>query len=275
MKIGIFDNTFKRPTLDAALDAVSAAGLECAQLHMNTLGMDAMPDAVSDAVCVQIRTAFAERSMDLSCLSGTFNMIHPDAAVRADGLRQLGVLATAAPQMGAKFISLCTGTRNRDSMWRPHPDNNSPAAWADLLASTEQAVAHAQANDVTLVVEPEVANVVDSAIKARRLLDEIQSPHLKIVIDGANIFHKGELAHMHDVLDAAFDLLGDDIVMAHAKDLDHDGEAGKLAAGTGLLDFDHYIGLLRGIGFNGVILLHGLTEEQAPGCIQFLRGKLM
>ena len=136
-------------------------------------------------------------------------------------------------------------------------------------------MAHAQANDVTLVVEPEVANVVDSAIKARRLLDEIQSPHLKIVIDGANIFHKGELAHMHDVLDAAFDLLGDDIVMAHAKDLDHDGEAGKLAAGTGLLDFDHYIGLLRGIGFNGVILLHGLTEEQAPGCIQFLRGKLM
>ncbi|MCB0095169.1 MAG: hypothetical protein KDE46_05575, partial [Caldilineaceae bacterium] len=95
------------------------------------------------------------------------------------------------------------------------------------------------------------------------------------VIDGANIFHKGELAHMHGVLDAAFDLLGDDIVMAHAKDLDHDGEAGKLAAGTGLLDFDHYIGLLRGIGFDGVILLHGLTEEQAPGCIQFLRGKLM
>ncbi|MEZ4711401.1 MAG: sugar phosphate isomerase/epimerase [Caldilineaceae bacterium] len=247
MKIGIFDNTFKRPTLEATLDAVADAGLDCAQLHMSTLGMAAMPDAVSDAVCAQIRDAFAARNMDLSCLSGTFNMIHPDGHERAAGLRQLGVLTAAAPKMGAKFISLCTGTRNRDSMWRPHPDNNTPEAWSDLLATVEQAVAHAQAHNVTLVVEPEVANVVDSAIKARRLLDEIQSPHLKIVIDGANIFHKGELAHMHDVLDAAFDLLGDDIVMAHAKDLDHDGEAGKLAAGTGVLDFDHYIGLLRAL----------------------------
>jgi len=274
MNIGIFDNTFQRPTLDATLDAVAAAGLHCAQLHMTTVGLPDLPDEISDAVCQQVHTAFAARDMDLSCLSGTFNMIHPDAEVRKEGLRRLGVLTAAAPQMGARFISLCTGTRNRDSMWRPHPDNSTPDAWRDLLASVEEAVAHAQRHGITLVVEPEVANVVDSAATARRLLDEIQSPHLKIVIDGANIFHTGELAHMHAVLDQAFDLLGNDIVMAHAKDLDHDGEAGKLAAGTGLLDFDHYIGLLRTIGFDGVILLHGLTEEQAPGCVQFLRNKI-
>ena len=185
--------------------------------------------------------------MNLSCLSGTFNMAHPNAQVRADGVRQLGVLAAAALQMDACFVSLCTGTRNRESMWRPHPHNHTAEAWRDMLATVEQAVAHAQTHNVTLVVEPEVANVIDSAAKARRLLDAIRSPHLKIVIDGANIFHKGELARMHEVLDEAFDLLGEDIVMAHAKDLDHDGEAGKLAAGTGVLDFDHYIGLLRDI----------------------------
>src|SRR5690349_23251315 len=48
-----------------------------------------------------------------------------------------------------------------------------------------------QANAV-LAFEPEVSNVVDSARKARRLLDEIGSPHLKVTMDPANLFHAGD-----------------------------------------------------------------------------------
>jgi len=50
---------------------------------------------------------------------------------------------------------------------------------------------------------------------------------------------------MREVLDEAFELLWPDIVIAHAKDLDQDGEAGHKPAGKGLLDYDHYLGLLR------------------------------
>jgi len=82
---------------------------------------------------------------------------------------------------------------------------------------------------VTLAFEQEVNNVVDSAQKARRLLDEIGSPHLKVTMDAANIFHAGELARMSEVLDRAFALIGKDIVLAHAKDLSRDGDAGHEA----------------------------------------------
>ncbi len=105
-------------------------------------------------------------------------------------------------------------------------------------------------------------------------MDEIGSPHLKVTMDAANIFHAGELARMRDVLDQAFALVGRDIVLAHAKDLSHDGDAGHEAAGQGKLDYDHYIALLRAYGFQGPILLHGLTEAQVPGCVAFLRNKL-
>ena len=90
---------------------------------------------------------------------------------------------------------------------------------------------------MTLAFEPEVNNVVDSAKKARRLLDEVGSPLLKVTMDAANLFHAGELAHMSDVLDQAFALVGRDIVMAHAKDLSRDGDAGHEAAGHGKLDY--------------------------------------
>jgi sugar phosphate isomerase/epimerase len=123
-------------------------------------------------------------------------------------------------------------------------------------------------------IETEVSNVVDSAQRARQLLDELRSPYLKIIMDGANLFHKGELPRMREILDEAFDLLGGEIVLAHAKDLSRDGAAGHEAAGTGKLDYDRYITLLRRVGYTGPLILHSLSEEQVPGCVAFLRSKL-
>ena len=105
-------------------------------------------------------------------------------------------------------------------------------------------------------------------------MDEIGSPHLKVTIDAANIMHAGDLARMSEVLDQAFALIGKDIVLAHAKDLSRDGDAGHEAAGHGKLDYDRYLALLHAHGFRGPLLLHGLTEAQVPGCVAFLRSKL-
>ena len=79
---------------------------------------------------------------------------------------------------------------------------------------------------------------------------------------------------MHEILEEAFELLEDDIALAHAKDLDRDGQAGHLAAGTGLLDYDQYIGLLKKSGYEGAVVLHGLSEEQIPFCTKFLQEKI-
>jgi sugar phosphate isomerase/epimerase len=159
-------------------------------------------------------------------------------------------------------------------MWRRHADNDLPDAWKDLVESMSEAIEIAEENDITLAFEPEVANVVDSAVKGRRLIEEMNSTRLKVVMDGANLFHAGELKRMHEVLNEAFRLLGEHIVIAHAKDLNRDGEAGHEAAGTGLLDYDHYLDLLQLVRFDGPLILHSLSETQVPECVAFLRGKL-
>jgi sugar phosphate isomerase/epimerase len=64
---------------------------------------------------------------------------------------------------------------------------------------------------------------------------------------------------MREMLDEAIALLGKDIVMAHAKDLDHDGDAGHKAAGQVRLDCDRYLSLLHTPGFKGPLLLHGMS----------------
>jgi sugar phosphate isomerase/epimerase len=274
IQIGILLGTFGRGTLEARLDAVKACSLECVQVSLDCAGLSAMPDEIPPDVAGRIRREATARGITIAAVQGTFNMSHPDAEQRETGLRRLRVLAEACPQLGTSKIHLCTGTRDRNNMWRRHPDNDSPAAWRDMAACVREASDIARQARVVLAFEPEVNNVVDSAQKARRLLDEIGSPFLKVTIDPANIFHAGELPRMRDILDEAFALVGKDVVLAHAKDLDHDGDAGHLAAGQGKLDYDRYLSLLRTCRYRGPLLLHGLSEAQVPGCVAFLQEKL-
>lgn len=271
LPVGILTNTFQQASLDGVLDAIAAHGLRHVQFDLNCAGLSSMPDAIATATAQAIAAALAKRNITMSAISGTFNMIHPDVNEREAGLRRLDVLAGACKALGTNVITLCSGTRDTTSMWRRHPDNDSADAFSDLLASMKHAAAIAEQHDVMMAFEPEVNNVVDSAQKARRLIDAIGSPRIKVVMDGANIFHAGELPKMRDMLKEAFDLLGNDIALAHAKDLDHDGDAGHLPAGQGKLDYPLYLSLLRQSGYAGPIILHGLSEAQVDDCVAFLR----
>ncbi len=274
MQIGILLSTFVRPPFEKRLDAAKAAGLNHIQLSLDCVGGPALPDTIAPELAGRIQREVAARGITLASLQGTFNMCHPEAEHRAAGLRRLRVLAGLAKELKVPRIHLCSGTRNLAGMWRGHPDNDSPAAWKDMVAAMRAAVETARQAGVVVAFEPEVNNVVDSALKARRLLDEIGSPHLKVTMDAANLFHKGELPRMSQILDEAFALVGKDVVMAHAKDLDHDGDAGHKAAGEGKLDYDQYVSLLHAHGFRGPLFLHGLSEAQVPKCAAFLREKL-
>jgi sugar phosphate isomerase/epimerase len=274
-QIGILlATTFTTGTLEARLDGAKACGLACVQMSMECANLPEMPDSIPPELPERMRREAAARGITVASVTGTFNMTHPDAEQRRTGLRRLRVLAEACPQMGTSAIHVSTGTRDPNSMWRRHPDNDLPESWRDMVACVREATDIARQTNVVLAFEPEMSNVVDSARKARRLLDEIGSPHLKVTIDPANLFHAGELPRMKEILDEAFALVGKDIVLAHAKDLDHDGEAGHKAAGQGVLDYDRYLGLLRKYDFKGPLLLHGLNVGQVPGCMAFLRAKL-
>lgn len=274
MNIGVLTRTFARPDIDTCLDAVVSHGMRSVQLNLVSAGLPAVPDGIEPALCDRIRTALEMRGIEHAATTGAFNMIHPDPRERAAGMACFRGLASCAHRLGTRMLTLCTGTRDPANMWRAHPENGSAEAWRDLLHAMEEALAIAGEFDLVLGVEPEVSNVIDSAAKARSLLDAMGSPRLRIVMDGANIFHDGELPRMGEILREAFGLLGPDIALAHAKDLSRDGEAGQEAAGTGALDYALYIRLLHEAGFSGPLLLHSLREDQAPAAVAFLRSHL-
>ena len=272
----MFARTFARASPEGVFDALVGYGLGETQFNMSVAGLSPLPDEIAPSLADGVRVAAAERRIALVAVSGTFNMIHPDIGVRRDGLRRLGVLAGACDRLGTSAVTLCTGTRDPEDMWRRHPDNARPEAWRDLLATMQEALETAEEHGVTLAFEPEAANVVDSAEKGRRLLDEMGSPRLKVVMDAVNLFDARDparrLSRSGEILEEAFELLGGDLLLAHAKDVNGSGEV--VAVGKGDLDYDLYLKHLNEAGYGGPLVMHGLAEEEVEGSLTFLRRKL-
>jgi four helix bundle protein len=268
-KLGIFAKTFARPTIEETLDAVVGRGLTCIQFNYSCAGLPILPEEISPELARRIGEAVRTRSLEMAAVSGTFNMIHPQADKLENGFRGLSTIAATCSHIGTRIITLCTGTRDASDMWRAHPENDSKEAWRDLLVAMERCVEIAERFDVLLGIEPELANVINSAAKARRLLDEMKSPRLKIVMDGANLLHPTDLPRAGAIWEEAFDLLANEMVIAHAKDLTANGQF--VAAGKGVLDYDLYLTLLHSVNFDGPLILHGLAEDDVQGSVQFLR----
>jgi sugar phosphate isomerase/epimerase len=218
MHLGIFAKTFPRPTLEETLDAVVALGLTHIQFNMSCLGLATLPDRLDEGSCVWIAQSLRERGLTMAAVSGTFNMSDPSTSRVENNLRRLEVLAAACRWLDTRIITLCTGTVDSHDMWKWHPDNVRKSTWERLVETMREAVKIADRHEVTLAFEPEIHNVVSSVMRARKLLDEVGSPWLKVVLDPANLLHAGDsLLRPLGMLDEAFDWLGEDIVLAHAK----------------------------------------------------------
>ncbi len=271
MQLGIFAKTFARSTVEQTLQAVADAGIAAVQFNLSVLGLPTVPDTVPAEAIAATREAAVRADVELAALSGTFNTAHPDPAIRKAGVARFPVLCRTASALGIPVITLSSGSREPQDMWRCHPDNSTDAAWSDSRDSLTALAAAATEYGVRLAVEPEHTNVLATVALARRMLDEIGSPALGIVLDAANLIDPDRATpeSMRSVVTEAVTLLGPDIVLAHAKELTADRR--PVPAGAGMLPWDVIIEALDGAGFGGTLVIHGLDEPDVSLAVRTLQ----
>src|SRR5260221_13694526 len=99
MNLGIFAKTFHRETVSEIFAAVRGCDYSCTQFNMFCVGLASLPTNVEDETFDQILSSAANEKVELSALSGTFNMAHPDSRGKAGGLVSLEGLAAVCVRM--------------------------------------------------------------------------------------------------------------------------------------------------------------------------------
>lgn len=255
----IFSRTYTGHRVTDVLQAIHDDGFRGAQMNLSSFGMDSLPDELDETVLTEGREAAARLGLTLAALSGTYNMAHPDAGQRRAMRPRFVNVLRAARIIGAPVVTLCTGTRHPTDKWAAHRDNDSSDAWADLRAELDWALTEAAAFDLVLAVEPEPGNIVRDALLARQLLDELEADHVKIILDAANLIGVAGLVRQAEIVTEAAGLLGPDVVVAHAKDIDVRGRV--VAPGQGAVDLPAFVAALVGNGFEGPLVGHGFDSD--------------
>lgn len=272
MQLGIFAKTFAGTTPLGVLQAAADAGYGAVQYNMACSGGPALPAEVSSETAQAVHAASRQTGVAIAAISATYNMTHPDLAKRQSGRASFAAIAAQAGAMGSRLLTVCSGSMDAQDQWRHHPDNATPDAWRAMIDEFHALVEIADQYDVLIGVEPELANIVSTALKARTLIDSLRSDRIRIVLDPANLAEVAPAEQRRAVIGDAVTLLADRIVMAHAKDRNADGSFAT--AGKGVVDFPHFLGALVQAGFDGSLVTHGLAAEEAAGVAAYLKSVL-
>ena len=275
MKLGIFAKTFDRADVISCLQAVADAGIPAVQFNLSVVGLPTIPvEPVPAQVITRIRAAAVATGVELAAISGTFNAAHPDPAQRQQFLDRFGFLCTAAAQLGIPVITLSSGSRDTDDMWRWHPDNATGQAWADSRATLQALIAIAEPAGVRLAFEPEHSNVVTTAAQAVTMIGEVGSPLLGVVYDAANLLDPDDYqpAAAERAITTDIATLAEHILLGHAKELTT-GRA-TVPAGAGVLPWPLIVDRLHAAGFDGTLVTHGLDEADVPQAVATLHTAL-
>ena len=278
MELGMYSIELNRSSVEELFKAIHEYGFTNVQFDFLSVCDEEMPLKIDSALTERIRKAACENDVKIVSVNGTFNMIDPDPCKRADGLARFEELARHMHELDCSFVTLCTGSRSTESMWKSHPDNQTEAAWNDLLDTMRSVLYIAERYDLTLGLETEPNNVMNTAELCLKLIENFDNtPRLQVIMDIANLFRPG-MAHKENVrctMRHAFDLLGSRVYLAHGKDILEGDNIRCTYAGNGIVDFVYFKQLLDEIGYQGCLLLHGLHEEsEFPKALQFIQNIL-
>jgi sugar phosphate isomerase/epimerase len=150
-------------------------------------------------------------------------LVHPDPERRSQGILGLRAACNCAAWLGARTVYVRPGSINPAGPWTPHPENTSIRTLLRLVDSLQRAVGAAEAVGIPLAIEGGSVCSLDTPERVRDLIEAVGSPSLRFNVDPVNFVRNlDELYTSTTLVNRLFDVCGDLVVCAHAKDITYE-----------------------------------------------------
>ena len=211
-KLGTITDGISRD-FEYALDTMVATGLEYVELQY--LWEKQVGD-LTDADIERVRGLIAARNLKVSCISHhNLSALPVDTAVVAPAYREhittLQRCINVAQALGTNLVRIFS-FRKEMVLFGAEPVI-SEGAWATLMNRLEEPLQIADAAGITLVMETAISGNVTSALLARKLIDALDVPHLKVLWDPCSSLYCTEVPYPD-----GYEAIREHIAHVHLKD---------------------------------------------------------
>ena len=188
---------------------------------------------------------------------------HADAAVRQRGVEAVMRCIRDSSVLCAQCISI---------HWRP---GGAEDWWSDecfnrIVRSSEPVFAEAERVGIDIGFHSHPLCPWDSPAQHRRLADEVKSPRCKVLLDPVNMMTARATKTSTDFLNHMFDLIGDIVAGAHAKDVLLDEshwvvKVDEVPPGAGTMDYETFLRRLGELDPDLVLTIEHLRDVGVAG----------
>ncbi|MBT4482806.1 MAG: sugar phosphate isomerase/epimerase [Candidatus Latescibacteria bacterium] len=227
-----------------------------------------------DSAVREVKAACKEHDVLFYALHRCINNIHPDPAERRRINKEVAKLVETADRLDLSFIVTHTGSCNPERPTLPHKDNWTKEAWDASVEAMKQILRDTSGSKVNLAVEAINPTNINNPRAHVRLREDVGDPRIKVTLDPQNMLNPNTYYRTTELVNECFDLFGEDIMYAHAKDVQWDQVMlpafSWVIPGTGTMDYETYLTRLSRLKYPRAFLLEFLSREQYPQAKKFI-----
>lgn len=246
MQVGIRLHDVAPGTIEERAAMAHEQGFTCAHIALSKLIKDYSTDdsALTAGMASYLRHVFDRNGLDIAVLGNYLNLATPDGDELAKTVKRYEAHLRFASMLGCSVVGTETGCPNTD--YRYVPECRSEEALKLFIDRLYPLAECAGRFGVMLAIEPVIRHIVYNPERARRVLDEIGSPNLRIILDPVNLLDETNYNDHRAVIRNAIDVLGPDVEIVHVKDFCiENGKLVSCAAGEGIMDYSDLIGFIE------------------------------
>lgn len=198
---------------------IAATGAHNVQFALNALFPDLPTGAeqINPGMGTYFRNVLAQQGVQIAVLSCYINMIHPDAAEREPLLRKFEAYLRHARYFGAPMVASETGSVLR-TLGVYTDANFTEDVYLDTVGVIRRLVCAGEQYQTLVGIEPGRNHPIHDLDTIERLIEDIDSPWMGIVLDPSVLIDGETYTHQIDIIEAAFRRFGNHIVAMHLKD---------------------------------------------------------
>ncbi len=252
MNIGIRLHDTLPGTLSERLGYAKAQGFSCAHLALSKALSDfPMADAprlLTEELAEKVRADFAAQGMECAVLGCYLNLADPDEESRRRTQAIYRAHLRFSRMIGARVVG--TETPAAAGACFSELQQDSEEAFRLFLESVKPVVRWAEEEGAVLAVEPVWRHIVSTPEKAERLLEEVNSDSLQIILDSVNLLSAATVDRADALIGEAVRRLGDRVRVLHMKDYvkAQNGDVLSTACGLGVMRYEALVAFAKARG---------------------------